>query len=86
MATEKQRRVVEAYMGEARGNATEAARIAGYKNPEASADKNMSNAARSHESFGDPNRRYALEWRARERQLAKVLRRMEVGWFGGRVG
>lgn len=29
--TEKQRRFVEAYMGEAAGNATESARIAGYK-------------------------------------------------------
>lgn len=29
--TEKQRRFVEAYMGEAAGNATEAARLAGYK-------------------------------------------------------
>ncbi|MCH9648837.1 MAG: terminase small subunit [Deltaproteobacteria bacterium] len=29
--TEKQRRFVEAYMGKAKGNATEAARIAGYK-------------------------------------------------------
>ncbi|MEM6286630.1 MAG: terminase small subunit [Bacteroidota bacterium] len=29
--TEKQRRFVEAYMGEARGNATEAASLAGYK-------------------------------------------------------
>lgn len=29
--TEKQRRFVEAYMGEAKGNATEAARLAGYK-------------------------------------------------------
>jgi phage terminase small subunit len=29
--TEKQRRFVEAYMGQARGNATEAARLAGYK-------------------------------------------------------
>lgn len=29
--TEKQRRFVEAYMGKARGNATEAARLAGYK-------------------------------------------------------
>lgn len=29
--TEKQRRFVEAYMGKAAGNATEAARIAGYK-------------------------------------------------------
>ena len=28
--TEKQRRFVEAYMGEARGNATQAARLAGY--------------------------------------------------------
>ena len=28
--TEKQRRFVEAYMGEARGNATQAARMAGY--------------------------------------------------------
>ncbi len=32
--TEKQRRFVEAYLGEARGNATEAARIAGYKGNE----------------------------------------------------
>lgn len=29
--TEKQRRFVEAYMGEAKGNATQAARLAGYK-------------------------------------------------------
>lgn len=29
--TEKQRRFVEAYMGRAQGNATEAARLAGYK-------------------------------------------------------
>ena len=29
--TEKQRRFVEAYMGQAAGNATEAARLAGYK-------------------------------------------------------
>jgi len=29
--TEKQRRWVEAYMGEAKGNGTEAARLAGYK-------------------------------------------------------
>jgi len=29
--TEKQRRFVEAYMGDARGNSTEAARLAGYK-------------------------------------------------------
>jgi phage terminase small subunit len=29
--TEKQRRFVEAYMGEAAGNATEAAKLAGYK-------------------------------------------------------
>lgn len=29
--TEKQRRFVEAYMGEAAGNGTEAARLAGYK-------------------------------------------------------
>lgn len=32
--TEKQRRFVEAYMGEATGNATEAARRAGYKGGE----------------------------------------------------
>ena len=32
--TEKQRRFVEAYMGEACGNATEAARVAGYQGDE----------------------------------------------------
>lgn len=32
--TEKQRRFVEAYMGQACGNATEAARLAGYKGSE----------------------------------------------------
>jgi phage terminase small subunit len=32
--TEKQRRFVEAYMGKAAGNATEAARLAGYKGSE----------------------------------------------------
>lgn len=31
--TEKQRRFIQAYMGKAQGNATEAARIAGYKKP-----------------------------------------------------
>lgn len=31
--TEKQRRFVEAYMGDAAGNATEAARLAGYAHP-----------------------------------------------------
>lgn len=31
--TEKQRRFVEAYMGQAAGNATEAARVAGFGNP-----------------------------------------------------
>jgi phage terminase small subunit len=31
--TEKRRRFVEAYMGQAKGNATEAARIAGYAKP-----------------------------------------------------
>lgn len=33
--TEKQRRFVEAYMGEAAGNATEAARLAGYRGNDA---------------------------------------------------
>ena len=32
--TTKQQRFVDAYLGEARGNQTEAARIAGYKDPE----------------------------------------------------
>lgn len=41
--THKQRRFVEAYMGEACGNATEAARLAGYASPEGSAADLMGN-------------------------------------------
>ncbi len=39
--TEKQRRFVEAYVGEARGNATEAARLAGYKKPHPQGAENI---------------------------------------------
>ena len=39
--TGKQKAFVEAYCGEAKGNATEAARLAGYSSPEGSAAKNM---------------------------------------------
>lgn len=39
--TRKQRLFVEYYVGEAKGNATEAARLAGYSSPEGSAAKNM---------------------------------------------
>ncbi|HET8522270.1 MAG TPA: terminase small subunit [Thermomicrobiales bacterium] len=38
--TPKQRRFADAYLGEAKGNATEAARIAGYKLPEQSGYEN----------------------------------------------
>lgn len=39
--TTKQELFIAAYLGEARGNATQAARIAGYKNPEASGKENL---------------------------------------------
>lgn len=39
--TRKQKLFVEYYVGEAKGNATEAARLAGYSSPEGSAAKNM---------------------------------------------
>lgn len=41
--TLKQELFVSAYLGAANGNATEAARIAGYKNPEISAKNNVRN-------------------------------------------
>jgi phage terminase small subunit len=41
--TPKQRAYVEAYCGVARGNATQAARVAGYSSPEGSAADNMRN-------------------------------------------
>ncbi len=40
--TEKQRRFVEAYTGPAMGNATEAARMAGYADPDANAHRLIS--------------------------------------------
>lgn len=43
--SEKQRRFVEAYMGQAAGNALEAARIAGYSSPRGSSNANMKNSA-----------------------------------------
>jgi phage terminase small subunit len=42
--TVKQRKFCEAYVGEAAGNATEAARIAGYSSPRGSASANMAKA------------------------------------------
>ena len=41
----KQRRFVEAYAGEASGNATEAARIAGYRSPNTQGPRLLSNIA-----------------------------------------
>lgn len=43
--TPKQRRWANAYLGEARGNATEAARIAGYRDPGVSGYENKRNQA-----------------------------------------
>lgn len=42
--TEKQRRFVEAYAGPAMGNATEAARLAGYKVPDPEGSRLLGNA------------------------------------------
>lgn len=39
--TEKQRKFIEAFVGEAKGNATEAARLAGYSQAEASGHENL---------------------------------------------
>lgn len=41
---ERRRRFVEAYMGAAKGNATEAARIAGYRSPRAEGSRLLTNA------------------------------------------
>jgi phage terminase small subunit len=41
----KQQLFVEAYLGEAKGNATEAARVAGYKNPRISGSENLTKPA-----------------------------------------
>ena len=43
--TPKQQRFIAAYLGEAKGNATAAARIAGYKDPESSAHESKQNPA-----------------------------------------
>lgn len=55
--TEKQRRFVEAYMGEAAGNATEAARIAGYTGDD------VTLRVTAHENLTKPNIREAIESR-----------------------
>lgn len=42
---EKRRRFVEAYLGEAKGNSTEAARIAGYKHPNVEGSRLLAQAS-----------------------------------------
>lgn len=67
--TYKQRRFIEAYLGEARGNASEAARLAGYAKP----------AEQGYENLRKPQIRAAIDARieelgmAREEVLAAVV-------------
>lgn len=75
--TEKQRRFVEAYMGEAAGNATEAARQAGY------AGDDITLASVGYENLRKPQIRAAIESRAEEDPL--VATRFDRQRFWTRV-
>ncbi len=72
--TEKQRRFVEAYMGQACGNATEAARLAGYKG---NSDTLRTVAA---ENLAKPNVRKSIEQRHKTDPLVMGRKELQAMW------
>lgn len=72
--TEKQRRFVEAYMGEACGNATQAARIAGYKGN----DKTLSVVGT--ENLGKPSVAAAIQERTESDPLVLTREQLQRWW------
>lgn len=78
--TEKQRRFVEAYMGEAAGNATEAARQAGY------AGDDITLASVGYENLRKPQIRAAIESRAEEDPLVATRFDRQRFWTRVMVG
>lgn len=72
--TEKQRRFVEAYMGEADGNATEAARIAGYSGDEAAL------AVRGSENVRKRKIRIAIRERVKKDPLIATRKERQHFW------
>lgn len=81
--TEKQRRFVEAYMGAARGNATEAARLAGYKG------NDVTLAAVGSENLRKPQIAQAIEERRQADPLVltreQAMARLSALGSGARV-
>lgn len=74
--TEKQRRFVEAYCGLALGNATEAARLAGYKGSDGTL------GVTAHETLKNPKVRRAIEEAsAQVRSQAIADRRERMEWL-----
>jgi phage terminase small subunit len=72
---ERQRRFVEAYMGEAKGNATQAAVIAGY-----GADNRNSAAARASQLLDEPKIQEAIRKRAESDPLIATRKNRQQFW------
>ena len=72
--TEKQRRFVEAYMGQAVGNATEAARLAGYKG------NRITLESTGRENLGKPRIREAINERAEADPAVATRKERQQFW------
>lgn len=72
--TEKQRRFVEAYMGQAAGNGTEAARLAGYKGSDSTL------GAVAHENLRKPKIAAAIDERQENDPLVLDRRALQKFW------
>jgi phage terminase small subunit len=78
--TEKQRRFVEAYMGQAKGNATEAARLAGYSgNENALSQRGFELVRNSKVSQAIEERRQACPLVMSREQLQEFWSRVALG-------